>query len=302
MIEKNSNLLELDLKPYGFDVSIQLEGELVDEFRCDDKYVILLFDENHDFVPGIQQSFRNAARLIDEEVIDFIAVEGFSGLVKNTVEAWWKNAGAPSLQDAKHRFRKRAINEEQFIARQGGGFAAALVFFRPDAMVYGIEDPASYEEAGMKLQEARKTQIIENTIASFVESLEEKGGKLPATKEDFEESIKEIVNSTFLNEFISKMKSESETFVKDSLQGERPYHFVQNLFKVKHELSSRRGAILNAGRRDQDVVSCILREDKKASFLRIRPLGFKDLENSQAKIEEGMIQEVKKIARKLKNI
>jgi hypothetical protein len=264
-----THFVQIDLKRFGFDSLVKLEGKVVEEL-CISKYgLIFLFDENHHYIRGIQQSLRNAIKLIDLGMVDFVGVEGFMGSVRDTIESLERQRGRLSLEQFRQRLKNMRIPEASLI-ENADSFAKMLVLLRPDIAIHGVEDPIAYESAGREI-EKWESSIMESSRNIFFETLEEVGCSPHSISEDLELPFK---STEFVDKFFSKLKVEKDHFIKGKVQGERPRHFVDNLFRLREELESNRAAILNAGRMDQDRVCAIIREEQRSCFVRIRPSGF----------------------------
>jgi hypothetical protein len=66
---------DLDLSEYGYDIRLNLEGRIVEQ-QNNHKHLVFLFDERHTYFEGIQQSLRNALNLIDNNIVEFVGLEG----------------------------------------------------------------------------------------------------------------------------------------------------------------------------------------------------------------------------------
>ena len=76
----------INLKQYGFDMKVELQGHLVDQHLLEGAPLVFLIDEYHDFGDGIRQSLRNACRLFDAGILDFAGVEGYPDGVREQLE------------------------------------------------------------------------------------------------------------------------------------------------------------------------------------------------------------------------
>lgn len=258
----------MDFKRYAFDLCVRLEGNVIEEYDMNPDELVVLFDENHRYVNGIRQSLRNAVKLIDAGVVDFIGVEGFTGNVGNQVDPFGRRMGYPPMGYARRRFENMRVSEAKLI-ETAYSFAGMLVLLRPDCVIYGVEDAASYKRSGEEIERWERS-FAENAARIIRQLLEERKLRPPETLQEFEALLDlpefaEVVNS--------RLKSETVRFIETRVRADRPRHFVENLIQGRKETGADRVAILNAGRMDQDMVCDILKE-KQISFIRIRPSGF----------------------------
>lgn len=261
----------INLKTYGLQKDIHLEGRLVETFQLEQAQLIFLFDENHNYRAGIGQSLRNAIRLIDSAIVDFVAVEGFKGNLKPVVELEWKKAGFASLEQASKQLTGGRMREKAII-EMGTSFARALALLRPKTPVYGIEDMNAYQRAGNQIRKWERS-IGERAARTLGEALRSRN----CLQDERTEKIRSCLESReFIEELLRQSTTETIDFIKTHVQGERPHYFIENFFKYRNETGSRKASIMNAGRMEQDAVSEILRESRLASFLRLRPHPFPD--------------------------
>ena len=179
-----SILTEIDLAPYGFDQKVSLEGKVIDTFKLNNG-LIFLFDENHDYINGIKQSYRNAIHLLDTGIIDFVGVEGFDGNVANKLKKVWPSTVSFSFEMIRERIKNNEISGENLIDAHFG-FAQSLALMRSDATIWGIEDADVYRETGKELKAMRKNMSNE-VFDGFFKKLSEKAGNLRGRKDNPED-------------------------------------------------------------------------------------------------------------------
>ena len=291
-----SILTEIDLAPYGFDQKVSLEGKVIDTFKLNNG-LIFLFDENHDYINGIKQSYRNAIHLLDTGIIDFVGVEGFDGNVANKLKKVWPSTVSFSFEMIRERIKNNEISGENLIDAHFG-FAQSLALMRSDATIWGIEDADVYRETGKELKAMRKNMSNE-VFDGFFKKLSEKAGNLRGRKDNPEDLFKKFINQEFIDEFQEEMMSKTGQSVKGSIQRDRPSIFVKNLFDFWKSRKLKNAVLINAGRKDQDVVSEILRNKKLSSFIRIRPLGLEAFNRNIEKKLKCRQNHIKEVVKKL---
>lgn len=288
----------IDLSEFGHRSRTELCGDIVDSYCFPGAPLVFLFDENHEFLYGIDQSVRNAMNLIDGRIVDFVGVEGYSGPICQIIEGLLREAGCPSIQDATERIKLMRTSPEDLV-RQGLGFAGALALSRPDVPIYGIEDAEAHAKAGSAV-ERKEEVVLDSMLSALSECLGE--SLLDAIARSDERKMQDIVrklgSESFLDKLLAKGYSDVETHVRDTVQGERPGHFVANFFALRKRCGSRLPGIINAGKRDQDEVATILRADNSGSFIRVRPHDFPDALEGVSQHERLMKEKIIGLSRR----
>lgn len=262
-------MARIDLKPLGFDSEIELEGEVVEVHLRQGTDPVFLLDENHSYLAGIRQSLRNAVKLIDAGIVDFVGVEGFSGDLKPIVQQEWQKLGFPTLEEARQHFVTWKVPEKAII-NVGQSFARLITLLRLEVPVYGIEDATAYEQAGRAIR-AWETSFPRRAAKTLVQLLKAKGCE-PDESGLPPESC--TASPAMIDDLVQQTTQETMDFIKTRVQAQRPHYFVTNLLKLRKETKARRASIINAGRMDQDAVSDLLRREGLLSFVRLRPRGF----------------------------
>lgn len=262
-------MARIDLKPLGFDSEIDLEGEVVEVHVRPGAESVFLLDENHSYLAGIRQSLRNALKLIDGGIVDFVGVEGFSGDLKPIVQQEWRKLGFPSLEEARQHFATWKVPEKAII-NVGQSFARLITLLRLEVPVYGIEDPAAYEQAGKAIR-AWESSFPQRAAKTLVQLLKAKGC-VPDESGPPPESC--TASPAVIEDLVQQTTRETMDFIKTRVQAERPRYFVDNLLKHREATGADKASIINAGRMDQDAVCNLLREEDLLSFVRLRPRGF----------------------------
>lgn len=262
-------MAHIDLNPFGFNSDIELEGEIVEISVARGAEPVFLLDENHSYLPGIRQSLRNAIKLIDAGIVDFIGVEGFSGDLKPIVRQEWQKLGFSSLEEASQHFASWQVPEKAII-NVGQSFARLITLLRLQVPVYGIEDAAAYEQAGQAIRawERDFPQRAAKTLRQLLKDLD----CLPGGSGVVPESC--TASPAVLEDLLQQTTRETMEFIKTRVQAERPHYFVANLLQYRRQTGAQKASIINAGRMDQDAVSDLLRESGRLSFVRLRPRGF----------------------------
>lgn len=263
------DMARIDLTPFGFEAEIELEGAVVEVSARTGTELVFLLDENHSYLAGIHQSLRNAIKLIDAGIVDFVGVEGFSGDLKPIVEQEWRKLGFPTLAEARRHFATWRVPEKAII-NLGQSFARLIALLRAHIPVYGIEDPAAYEQAGKAIRSWETTfpQRAAKTLLQILKA----NGCLPGSSGEPGTSCS--VSPAVLESLVQQTTRETMDFIKVKVQAERPHYFVANLLHHRQETGAKRASIINAGRMDQDAVSDLLRSNDRFSFIRVRPRGF----------------------------
>lgn len=264
--------LRIDLNRFGYELHIELEGSVIEELCLDGHKLAFIFDENHSYLRGIHQSLRNAIRLIDAGVVDFVGVEGFTGSLKEIVEPLWRSRGFQSLVHVRERLRRMGIAEQKLI-QGGSSFARVLVLMRPETAIYGIEDARAYEQVGREI-EKWKASMRSAASTVFSEAAEEAGCTAAGNLGEYEACLEEAISPEIKRKLRSMERSEADRFIAQRVLADRPRYFVENLIRYRQETGAGNASIINAGRMDQDVVCSILRSRRISSFIRIRPSGY----------------------------
>lgn len=250
----------IDLRPYGVEKTVELEGEIVEEFLVASGALVFLFDEDHAYVPGIQQNLRNACRLLDADVVDLIGVEASTGSVGDEVEHHLQRNGLPSLDRFVDQMEVDCCLR-RFAAAEFTIFQHKLLMMRPAAPVYGIEDPEAYQEMLQELEEL--TTSLSN-------------GSLDFLHQDLGEALSRRSNLTTSQErmrFRAEETKKAEAYCRQRMSAHRPVHFVHNLVRLRQELSCTGASIINAGSLEQDQVSEVIKQKGGLSIVRLQPHG-----------------------------
>jgi len=262
----------LDLRRYGYDVAVPIEGTIVEQYGKEPSPLILLFDEDHNFFDGIRQSLCTACALIDLGVVDIVGVEGYSGDARD----WFPKRCGISAADLRAQLDATGSTDSDIIAwGVRCGFAQVLAVLRPETLIVGLEDPTAYQEAIERKRESERPEstrretdrLIEEAIAEVAEEPGSGGGgtDLGSWMELLKRRIAE------------KACSQVTDFARNQLDGPRSSHFVSNLRLYRKKHGCGKATIINAGAAHHDTLSGILRQEQGWSLVRIRPAGFPTL-------------------------
>jgi len=268
----SSEGLRIDLSRFGIRRTIRLEGVLVEELVSSSAPLLFLWDENHDYLPGIHQSLRNTLHLIDAGIVDFVGVEGLSGNAHSEVNRLRQRSGFPSVEEAGRRFRNWNVPEASMI-RSADSFTKVLVVLRPQTAIYGVEDPAAYEKAGTEIELWMNSWGKRVFRAWFQRRIPRKEDPSKKTA-DPTPFAPDRDPSKPRAEFLSEPELERLQFIRTTVRGDRPRFFLENLIRYRKETGSTVASVLNAGRLEQDEVCRLLRRHERFSFLRVRPRGY----------------------------
>jgi hypothetical protein len=254
-------MFSIDLAPFGLGDPIELHGELVESMVVPHMDLVFLFDEDHEYHAGIYHAVQNACQLIDRGVVDLIAVEGKTGNFRNQLDTQLQSEGIVSSLEQYIALMEQDPATELQVWREHPMFMYWLLFTRPDAPVWGVEDPGAYDQSAQRRKglEANNCRDLKNMVCNSPEWYEILGEADPDKKAELFEAMK--VRHTEL--------------LLAGLSADRPRHFLANLRRLRKELSCSRACILNAGTLDQDRVLALIRADRDFSVVRIRPDGMR---------------------------
>lgn len=140
-------MLMMDLSSYGYNVVLEFEGEVLFQ-RCASHPLIFLFDEDHESAQGIGASIRNALRLLDAGVVDFLGVEetptgvreNAERLVTQVFHPKYDSLEAYSASLRKHFAGSDAAMIDAASAKPDFRFGKTLLFLRPAVKMRSVDD------------------------------------------------------------------------------------------------------------------------------------------------------------------
>jgi hypothetical protein len=272
-VQEDVSMAMIDLARFGVERKVELEGEVITELAAG-RDLALLFDENHDFTDGIQQSLRNACILISEGIVDLVGVEGYPAGVREQAEAEAKKLGFGSVREFVDLVRSRGNADSDIIRSQtpvAGRllFGLTLVYLRPEAAIHSLEHPDAYMRSRRALEEV-KADVKQKARAKILEL-----GK-PSTAAGKAANLEELVGRAMdlmQRAMALAMEESTEAYFRLDVQREREQAFVANFLELRGRTGSKGVSIINVGKRHQDELARLLPE-RGISIIRLRPTGF----------------------------
>jgi len=259
-------MMSLDLKPYGINATVNIEGDVVGTFVANSGTTLFFFEERHDCEAGIRSCLRMARRLIDTGIVQVVCVEGYPTGVKEGVES----QGLAGLVEA---LKRAQVGEDDLIA-SSSDFAFTVYVLRPATRIMSIEDPDAYKHASevlLRQRAGRPARIMDAVVR-------ECGGDIAALKVLDKGKLIEI-SKKVLREALAEMEDTIRRDVKDP----RDSFYIENISKHVSPMRPGNAAIVNLGKSHHGAVISGLRKAGGYSILRIRPDGLKEFEEQLAR-------------------
>ncbi len=235
----------VNLLPFSYKAAPELEGEILLQ-RVAGRPLVFLFDEDHVSAQGIAASLRNALKLIDNGIVNFIGVE-------ETPEGVRENAERLPTTAFKHKYESleayAASLREHFSGNDAATidaesrkpdfrFGKILLFLRPKIKICSVDNIEL-----CRIAQAEYCRLLQKFDPDTPE------GRMAA----------------------------SRRFSAHRIHRQRDRMFAERLLKFYREADASGAIVLNAGGNHNERIVPLLPKD--ASIIRIRPPGYRGNQN-----------------------